>query len=110
MNTTRVTRQSGPCSTLARDHSRSASCARSPLLAALTDQSSSTLNPAASYIRLTARSRIGIVSPLTWWNHTMPRDANALLHGTLDLLVLKAVAGEPMHGFGISKWIEQRTK
>ena len=40
----------------------------------------------------------------------MPRDANDLLHGTLDLLVLKAVAGEPMHGFGISKWIEQRTK
>jgi PadR family transcriptional regulator PadR len=40
----------------------------------------------------------------------MPRDANDLLHGTLDLLVLKAVAGAPIHGFGISKWIEQRTK
>ncbi len=40
----------------------------------------------------------------------MSRDANNLLHGTLDLLVLKAVAGEPMHGFGISKWIEQRTR
>jgi transcriptional regulator len=39
----------------------------------------------------------------------MPRDANDLLYGTLDLLVLKAVAGEPLHGFGISKWIEQRT-
>ena len=46
--------------------------------------------------------------PLTWWN--MPRDANDLLHGTLDLLVLKAVAAGPMHGFGITKWIEQRTK
>lgn len=39
----------------------------------------------------------------------MSRDANDLLYGTLDLLVLKAVALEPLHGFGISKWIEQRT-
>ena len=40
----------------------------------------------------------------------MPRDANDLLHGTLDLLVLKALATSPMHGFGLSKWIEQRTQ
>jgi PadR family transcriptional regulator PadR len=40
----------------------------------------------------------------------MPRDANDLLHGTLDLLVLKAVSWQPMHGYGISKWIEERTK
>ena len=40
----------------------------------------------------------------------MARDANDLLHGTLDLLVLKAVASGPQHGFGISKWIEQRTR
>ena len=39
----------------------------------------------------------------------MPRDTSDLLHGTLDLLVLKALAGEPMHGFGLSKWIERRT-
>ena len=39
----------------------------------------------------------------------MSRDANDLLYGTLDLLVLKAIAAEPLHGFGISKWIEQRT-
>lgn len=39
----------------------------------------------------------------------MPRDTSDLLHGTLDLLVLKAVATQPMHGFGLSKWIEQRT-
>ena len=39
----------------------------------------------------------------------MPRDTTDLLHGTLDLLVLKAVATQPMHGFGLSKWIEQRT-
>lgn len=40
----------------------------------------------------------------------MPRATSDLLHGTLDLLVLKALAWEPMHGFGLSKWIEQRTK
>jgi PadR family transcriptional regulator len=39
----------------------------------------------------------------------MPRDANDLLYGTLDLLVLKAIATGPVHGFGITKWIEQRT-
>jgi PadR family transcriptional regulator, regulatory protein PadR len=39
----------------------------------------------------------------------VPRDTSDLLHGTLDLLVLKALATTPMHGFGLSKWIEQRT-
>ena len=39
----------------------------------------------------------------------MPRDTSDLLHGTLDLLVLKALATQPMHGFGLTKWIEQRT-
>ena len=40
----------------------------------------------------------------------MARDTSDLLHGTLDLLVLKALATQPMHGFGLSKWIEQRTR
>ena len=40
----------------------------------------------------------------------MPRDTSDLLHGTLDLLVLKALATQPLHGFGLSKWIEQRTR
>ena len=39
----------------------------------------------------------------------MPRDTSDLLHGSLDLLVLRAIATQPMHGFGLSKWIEQRT-
>ena len=39
----------------------------------------------------------------------MARDTSDLLHGTLDLLVLKAVATQPLHGFGLTKWIEQRT-
>lgn len=40
---------------------------------------------------------------------TLPRDANELLHGTLDLLVLRALLGRPMHGFAVSKWIDDRT-
>ncbi|HEY7895173.1 MAG TPA: PadR family transcriptional regulator [Gemmatimonadaceae bacterium] len=40
----------------------------------------------------------------------MARDTSDLLHGTLDLLILKALAWEPMHGYGLSKWIEQRTR
>ena len=40
----------------------------------------------------------------------MPRDTSDLLHGTLDLLVLKALSTSPMHGFGLSKWIEQRAR
>lgn len=39
----------------------------------------------------------------------MARDTTDLLHGTLDLLVLKALSTTPMHGFGLSKWIERRT-
>src|SRR5690349_1598013 len=40
----------------------------------------------------------------------MARDTSDLLRGTLDLLVLKALSTAPMHGFGLSKWIEQRTR
>jgi transcriptional regulator len=36
-------------------------------------------------------------------------DSKDLLYGTLDLLVLRALAGEPMHGFALSKWIDQQT-
>ena len=39
----------------------------------------------------------------------MPREAKDLLYGTLDLLVLRALSGEPMHGFALSKWIDDRT-
>jgi DNA-binding PadR family transcriptional regulator len=33
-----------------------------------------------------------------------------LLQGTLDLLVLKALALEPLHGLGVSRRIERITK
>jgi len=38
----------------------------------------------------------------------MARDVNDLLHGTLDVLVLKTLTWGPMHGYAIAEWIEQR--
>jgi transcriptional regulator len=41
----------------------------------------------------------------------MPRDPSLpVLQGTLDMLVLKALAGGPQHGYGITTWIRQRTE
>jgi transcriptional regulator len=34
---------------------------------------------------------------------------NALLHGTLDTLILKTLAGGPRHGYGIATYIEDRS-
>lgn len=32
-----------------------------------------------------------------------------LLYGTLDILVLKTLSWQPMHGYAISDWLEKRT-
>lgn len=40
----------------------------------------------------------------------MPSDTSELLHGTLDVLVLKTLSRGPVHGYGISRWIEEQTK
>jgi|SRR5215469_6515620 len=40
----------------------------------------------------------------------MPRDTSDLLHGTLDVLVLKTLSWRPMHGYAIITWIEQQTR
>jgi PadR family transcriptional regulator, regulatory protein PadR len=33
-----------------------------------------------------------------------------LLHGTLEVIVLKTLSWGPMHGYGIGRWIEQLSK
>src|SRR3954465_11212917 len=38
----------------------------------------------------------------------MPRDASDLLHGTLDVLILKTLSWDAMHGYAIAEWIEAR--
>lgn len=37
----------------------------------------------------------------------MPEKQGALVQGTLDMLILKTLALEPMHGYGIAQRIEQ---
>ena len=40
----------------------------------------------------------------------MPPHRTALLQGTLDLLILKALAAGELHGLGVSRRIEQMTQ
>lgn len=39
----------------------------------------------------------------------MTKKQMSLLQGTLDVLVMKAVATEPRHGYGVAEWIRQTT-
>jgi PadR family transcriptional regulator PadR len=40
----------------------------------------------------------------------MTAPSTDLIQGTLDMLILKSISPEPMHGFGISRRIEQVSK
>lgn len=37
-------------------------------------------------------------------------DAGELLQGTLEMLVLKALARGPLHGYGVVEWIQQTSQ
>ena len=39
----------------------------------------------------------------------MTRASLDLVQGTLDVLILKTLSWGPMHGYGVSRWIRQRT-
>ena len=39
----------------------------------------------------------------------MPHHQLDLIQGTLDLLVLEALAIEPRHGYGVARWVHERT-
>jgi PadR family transcriptional regulator len=39
----------------------------------------------------------------------MPRSSVDLLQGSLDIIVLKTLSWQPMHGFGIARWIQRIT-
>jgi PadR family transcriptional regulator PadR len=39
----------------------------------------------------------------------MPREALALLQGTVDVLILKTISWKPLHGYGISEFIRRQT-
>ena len=40
----------------------------------------------------------------------MARQKGELLQGTLGMLILKALAGQELHGYGIARWIEEISK
>jgi transcriptional regulator len=40
----------------------------------------------------------------------MPPQRIELIKGTLDVLVLKALSRGPLHGYAVSRWIQQRTE
>src|SRR5215469_7714424 len=37
-------------------------------------------------------------------------DTGELIQGTLEMLILKALARGPMHGYGVAEWIEQTSQ
>lgn len=39
----------------------------------------------------------------------MARESLDLIKGTLDVLVLKALSFEPLHGYAVSRWVHERT-
>jgi len=40
----------------------------------------------------------------------MPESSVPLLRGTLDVMILKALSWEPMHGYAVSHWIADTTE
>lgn len=44
------------------------------------------------------------------WRTVMSRTPPEMLQGTVDLLVLRALAWDAMHGYAISRWLESRSE
>jgi PadR family transcriptional regulator, regulatory protein PadR len=44
---------------------------------------------------------------IIWWRESLAEKPGDLVQGTLEMLVLKTLALEPMHGYGIALRIEQ---
>lgn len=39
----------------------------------------------------------------------MNDESPSLLKGTLDVMVLRALSGEPLHGYAVTRWIRRRS-
>ena len=61
----------------------------------------------ASRLPLTFERRSGIFPFVCRRERALPKDKSDVLQGTLDMLVLRALQLEPMHGWGITERIEQ---
>ena len=40
----------------------------------------------------------------------MPRAPSEMLQGTVDVLILRTLSWQPMHGYGISSWVRERSR
>jgi len=40
----------------------------------------------------------------------MPRAPSDLLQGTVDVLILRTLSWQPMHGYAISDWVRERSR
>jgi PadR family transcriptional regulator, regulatory protein PadR len=60
-------------------------------------------------VLLTARQAHRILPLNSSWERVADADLD-LLQGTLDLLVLKALAWGPMHGYAVARWIGDATR
>jgi PadR family transcriptional regulator len=49
------------------------------------------------------------IHPLRPSNEIMPKSGSDLIYGTLNVLVLKTLTWEPMHGYAISNWLRERS-
>src|SRR5262245_52791891 len=52
----------------------------------------------------------GMGNSLTWEGERMDKDRMNLLQGTLDVLILQALSDEPLHGYGVSRLVRDRTR
>ena len=64
------------------------------------------MSPRYNLFLLTFWRKGSIVAPDILENKLMPRQQD-LLQGTLDMLILRILSAEPMHGWGICQRVEQ---
>lgn len=57
-----------------------------------------------------SRRRVGFLLTVKGTHTLMPDKPSDLVQGTLDMLILKTLALEPMHGYGITVRLEQMSK
>ena len=56
-------------------------------------------------------SHLTASQPLGYLSHKMIREETGdLIQGTLEMLILKALARGPLHGYAVAEWIEQTSQ
>jgi PadR family transcriptional regulator PadR len=53
---------------------------------------------------------LNLYSSPKWIMERMTDPSGELIQGTLDMLILKALARGPLHGYGVAEWIHQTSQ